>query len=46
MKAKEKKTSDEPMGIVIAGMKSAPSVTVFSAYEWAPAPVEDEPKTT
>ena len=48
MKTKEKKASDEPMGIVIAGMPSAPSVTVFAAYVWAPAPgaSDDEPKTT
>ena len=48
MKSKEKKTSDEPMGIVIAGMPSAPSATVFSAYVWAPAPglTDEEPKAS
>jgi hypothetical protein len=45
MKSKERKSNDEPIGIVIAGILNAPSSTVFSAYEWSPAPaVEDEPK--
>jgi hypothetical protein len=46
MKSKERKSSDEPVGIVIAGILNAPSSPVFSAYEWSPAPtaVEDKPK--
>ena len=45
MKSKERKSNDEPIGIVIAGILNAPSATVFSAFEWGPAPaIEDEPK--
>jgi len=48
MKSRQRKTNDEPMGIVIAGMPNTPAVPVFSAFEWAPAPstVEDEPKAS
>ena len=44
MKASDPKGTAAPIGIVIAGLPSAPSHTVFSAYEWGPAPASsDEP---
>lgn len=48
MKAEVTTPSDEPVGIVISGMPSAPPVAFFAAYEWGPAPSnsEDDPKTT
>jgi hypothetical protein len=45
MKAKESKSHDEPMGIVISGMPGTPAAPVFAAYVWGPAPTaEEEPK--
>jgi hypothetical protein len=48
MKAKATKSSDEPVGIVIAGMPAVPTVSVFHAYVWGPAPgtAEDDQKTS
>ena len=42
MKASEPKGSREPIGIIISGLPSAPSSTVFSAYVWGPAPATNE----
>jgi hypothetical protein len=43
MKGKEtKKNAQEPVGIVISGMQRVPQPTVFSAYEWSPAPASSE----
>ena len=45
MKTKETKRSPEPVGIVISGMPRTQQPTVFSAYVWGPAPVEEtDPK--
>ena len=46
MKSRTKKTPQEPMGIIIAGMPRIEQAPVFSAYVWAPAPaaIEDEPE--
>lgn len=46
MKGKQTKVPHEPVGIVIAGTPTPPSVTVFAAYVWGPAPAssEKEPK--
>jgi hypothetical protein len=46
MKGEVTKPTDEPVGIVIAGMQYTPPVTVFAAYVWGPAPAEEEPKAT
>jgi len=46
MKA-DSKRSQEPVGIVIAGMPEVSEATVFSAYVWGPAPSaakDNEPK--
>lgn len=44
MKSSDPKGTPEPIGIIIAGLPSAPSATVFSAYVWGPAPnTNDEP---
>ena len=39
MKAETKRTQ-EPVGIVIAGMPEVIETTVFSAYVWGPAPTK------
>jgi hypothetical protein len=45
MKGSDPKGSQEPVGIVISGLPSAPAATVFSAYVWGPAPgTPDEPE--
>lgn len=38
MKGKKTKVTKEPIGIVIAGTPTPPLGTVFTAYEWSPAP--------
>ena len=42
MKGKDSKNPQEPVGIVISGTQTPPRSTVFAAYEYSPAPANQE----
>jgi hypothetical protein len=41
MKGTKSKPTQEPVGILISGFPRPPQTTVFSAYVWGPAPVDE-----